>query len=121
MLKGIDNDGNLQNVNVSEDGAIKVFMEGEGNTDNDIETTLLSEVLTIGTTTTEKLINKKIISIMVANYSETSDVSIVIGNDTLKVGANLALELPINTQISSFNMTATEDETKVQLVVKGVK
>ena len=127
MLKGIDEKGNLQNVFVSEDGALSVKIEGASINEQgemsvkmeDTEITLLSEVLIIGTTATEKAINKKVTSIMVANYSETSDISIAIGNNTLQVGANLALELPMNEQIENLYITATEDNTKIQLVVKG--
>lgn len=116
MLKGIDENGNLQNVYVDEEGALKVKLEEEND-----KTTLLTDILIVGTTATSKKINKKVTSVMVANYSETSDVSIAIGDNTLKVGANLALELPINKQITSLSITATEDNTKVQLVVKGVE
>lgn len=120
MLRGIDENGNLQNVNVSEDGAIKVKLE-DGETTKKSEVTLLSDTLTVGTTATSKEINKKVTSIMVANYSETSDVTIANGEDNLKVGANLALELPLNKEISNLNITAEEDNTKMQLVVKGVE
>ena len=123
MLKGVDENGNLQNVYVSEEGALKVNLEGAVATEqtSDNEITILSEVLTVGTTATSKTINKKVTSIMVANYSETSDVSIAVGENTLQVGTNLALELPMNEQISNLSITATEDSTKIQLVVKGVE
>lgn len=121
MLKGIDENGNLQNVNVSEDGAIKVQMRGIVEQTSDKEITLLSEILTVGTTSTSKTISKRITTIMVANYSETSDVSINIGQDNLQVGANLALELPINAEVTNLAITATEPNTKIQLVVKGVE
>lgn len=121
MLKGIDSNGDLQNVYVDEDGAIKVKIEGAIEQTSDKEITLLSERLTVGTTATAKTVNEKITSIMVANYSETSDVTISIGESTLEIGKNLALELPINMEISNFNITATEDNTEIQLVVKGVR
>lgn len=123
MLKGVDENGNLQNVYVSEEGALKVNLKGAVATEqtSDKEFTILSEILTVGTTATSKTINKKVTSIMVANYSETSDVSIAVGENTLQVGANLALELPINLDIASLSITATEDSTKIQLVVKGVE
>ena len=121
MLKGVDENGNLQNVNVSEDGAISVKIDGTIEQTSDKEVTLLSEVLVVGTSATEKNVNKKITSIMVANYSETSDITIAIGSQNLEIGANLALEFPLNVQVSSLNITATEDNTKMQLVVKGVE
>ena len=116
MLKGIDENGNLQNVFVSEDGAVKVKLEEESST-NKKEQTILSDVLTIGTTSTAIEINQKISNIMVANYSETADVTI---NNEYKVGPNLAVELPINDTLNSLNLISTEHNTKIQLVVKGV-
>lgn len=116
MLKGIDENGNLQNVFVSEDGAVKVKLSGE-STDNKTEKTILANVFTVGTTSTAIEINQKISNIMVANYSETADVTI---NNEYKVGPNLAIELPINADIGSLNIISTEDSTKIQLVVKGV-
>lgn len=123
MLKGVDENGNLQNVYVSEEGALKVNLDGTVATEqtSDKEITILSEIVTVGTTATSKNINKKVTSIMVANYSETSDISIAVGDATLQVGANLAMELPINADISALSITATEDSTKIQLVVKGVE
>lgn len=121
MLKGIDEKGNLQNVNVSEDGAVKVQMEGTVEQTSDKEIAVISEILTVGTTSTSKLINRRVTTIMVANYSETSDVSMNIGEKVLQIGANLALELPINAEIANLGITATEDSTKIQLVVKGVE
>lgn len=129
MLRGVDENGNLQNVNVSEDGAVSVKLEGASINEQgemsvkveDKEVTLLSEVLVVGTTATEKTINKKVTSIMTANYSETSDITITIGEQDLQVGANLALEFPINANISTLSITATEASTKMQLVVKGVE
>ena len=112
MLKGTDENGNLQNVYVSEDGALKVELKEDAT----IETTLLCELLTVGTTATAKAINKTVTTIMVANYSETANVII---NDSFKIGPNLAIELPMNTNIANFSITATEDNTEIQLVVKG--
>lgn len=115
MLKGIDEKGNLQNVFVSEDGALKVKVDGEENVKK--ETTLLSNIITVGTTATTIEVNSNISSIMVANYSETADITI---NEEYKVGANLAVELPINSLLENLSIKSTEDNTKIQLVVKGV-
>lgn len=129
MLRGVDENGNLQNVNVSEDGAVSVKLEGASINEQgemsvkveDKEVTLLSEVLVVGTTATEKAINKKVTSIMAANYSETSDITITIGDKNYQLGANLALEFPINAEITNISIVATEASTKMQLVVKGVE
>lgn len=115
MLKGIDEKGNLQNVFVSEDGALKVKVDGEENVKK--ETTLLSNIITVGTTATTIEVNSNISSIMVANYSETADITI---NEEYKVGANLAVELTINSLLENLSIKSTEDNTKIQLVVKGV-
>lgn len=115
MLKGIDENGNLQNVFVSEDGALKVKVDGEENVKK--ETTLLSNIITVGTTATTIEVNSNISSIMVANYSETADITI---NEEYKAGANLAVELPINSLLENLSIKSTEDNTKIQLVVKGV-
>ena len=66
MLKGIDEKGNLQNVNVSEDGAVKVQMEGtvEQTIRISIEIAVISEILTVGTTSTSKSINRRVTTIM---------------------------------------------------------
>lgn len=114
MLKGIDENGILQNVCVSEDGAVKVMLDDESSTK---EKTILSNIITIGTTPTVLEIKQKVSSIMIANYSETADITI---NSEYKVGANLAVELPINSHVDSISITSTEDNTKIQLVVKGV-
>ena len=115
MLKGIDENGNLQNVFVSEDGALKVKVDEEESSTK--EKTMLSNIITIGTTPTVLEIKQKVSSIMVANYSETADITI---NSEYKVGANLAVELPINSHIDNISITSTEDNTKIQIVVKGV-
>lgn len=121
MLKGITKNGDLKNVIINEDGTISVKVQGEITQTLDKETTLKSNILIL--TTAEQIIsiNKKVTMIMVANYSETSDVSITVGTNTYQVGANLALELPMNTMVDNINIFATEDDTKIQLVVKGIE
>lgn len=121
MLKGIDKNEELKNVRLSEEGYLEVKIVGTVEQNSDKEYTLKSQILNVGTTATSFEINKKITDIMVANYSETSNVSITVEEETLQVGSNLALELPINKQVNSLSVTATEDNTKIQLVVKGVE
>lgn len=115
MLKGIDENGNLQNVFVSEDGALKVKVDGEENVKK--ETTILSGVITQGTTTASLALNMEVTSIMVANYSETATITI---NEEYKVGPNIAVELPINKVLPYISFSSTEDNTNAQVVVKGV-
>jgi len=196
MLKGFDKNGNIKDVIVTENGAIKVAMEGGGeaqqtvvtntsenpvpvnvqnssitvgntssnaipvdlqnasiivgNTSSsavpvnmqnasiiigntaqspvpvdvtnaeEIETTLNASVQTVGTTATTIAVNKKVTSIDVANYSESAYVTIIIGQFQAIVGNNIATSLVINSNVENISLTATEDNTKVQIVVKGV-
>ena len=111
----------VENVNVSESGAVKVELQGAIEQTSDREVVLNSSVLTVGTEATTIELNKKVTNIMIANYSETADITINTGSSDLQVGASLALELPINLEIATLSITSTEADTKVQLVVKGVE
>lgn len=117
MLVGITENGNLKNVKVSEEGELLVQ---EGGTSRNSENTLYCNVLTIGTEATNIDINKKVTSIMVANYSDNADITITNGATSYLVGSNLALELPINTDVENLNVSSTVTDTKVQIVIKGV-
>lgn len=119
MLKGIDEKGELRNVRTNEKGAIKVFME-EGTSQDKVETTLICNILSVGTEPTSIPVGKKITSIMVANYSETADITINDGTTDFKVGASIAIELPVNKQVEALSIIAGTADTKAQLVVKGV-
>lgn len=153
MLKGIDENGNLKNVKVTEDGAL-VVSQGEtsgsgsspipvniqnesivvgNNNSNPIpvnlqnesivlgnnETTLSAGVLTLGTTSQSISVNKKVTELSIANYSETADVTIAIGQTNYVVGSNIAVDIPINKTVTSIGLTSTEADTKVQYIVKG--
>ena len=134
MIQGITEKGELKNVVVDENGAIKtssssvnesgavrVSIEGDIKQTSDKEIVLKSNVLTIGQEATEITVGKKITNIMVANYSETADITITAGETQLQVGANLALELPINLEVETLSILSTEADTKIQLVIKGVE
>lgn len=126
MLKGITENGEMKNVRVNNDGALKVALEstedGIKTTSNqDREITLVASVLSVGTGAQSIVVNKKVTSIMVANYSETADITLNTGEKDLQIGANLALELPVNLQVENLTLTSTEADTKIQLVVKGVE
>lgn len=126
MLKGITENGEMKNVKLSENGAIKVELEAstgglETTSSKDREITLIASVLSIGTEEQSIVVNKKVTSIMVANYSETADITLNVGDTDLQIGANLALELPVNLQVENLTIVSTEADTKIQLVVKGVE
>lgn len=126
MLKGITENGEMKNVRLNDDGALKVALEstedGIKTTSNqDREITLVASVLSVGTDAQPIVVNKKVTSITVANYSETADITLNAGGKDLQIGANLALELPVNLQVENLTLTSTEANTKIQLVVKGVE
>lgn len=121
MITGITKNGEMRNVILNEDGSLPVKMEGTIEQTSDKEITLNASIQTLSTTATTITINKKVTMIMIANYSETSDVSIVVDDTTYQVGANLAVELPMNSNINNIVLIATEDNTKIQIVVKGVE
>lgn len=110
----------IRNLKVTEGGNLKVAILEGGYTPVK-ETTLLSNLLTVGTDATSISVNKEVTNIMVANYSEAADLTINDGTNDFKVGPNLALEMPINKQVTNLSITASAADTKVQLVVKGVE
>lgn len=120
MLKAIDEKGELRNLKANEKGALKVFME-DGMPQDKTEKTLISNVLAIGTEPTSISIAKQVTNIMIANYSDTSDITVNDGEMDYKIGGNIAVELPINKQVENLSITATASDTKIQLVVKGVE
>lgn len=142
MLKGINEKGEMKNVKVSNDGEVLVKMNNEGSTEEkttqaeivntsenaipvsvqkETETTLNASVQTVGTTATTIAINKKVTKIDIANYSESANVTLVAGSLTATIGANLATTIAINKQVDNISLTASEADTKVQIVVSGVE
>lgn len=121
MIQGITKNGELKNVIVNDDGTLPVKIDGEITQTSDKEITLNASILTLSTEEQTIAVGKKVTMIMIANYSETGDVSIVVGDKTYQVGANLALELPMNVVIDNLILSSTEADTKIQLVVKGVE
>ena len=86
----------------------------------EVETTLNASIQTVGTTASTVAINKKVTTIDVANYSETADVTITIGNLAAVIGCGIATTLTINANVTNISLQSTEADTKVQIVVKGV-
>lgn len=111
----------IRNLKVTSSGNLKVAIEEGGGGSPAKETTLLSNLLTVGTDATSIPVNKEVTNIMVANYSETADITINDGTNDFKVGPNLAVEMPINKQVTNLSITASAADTKAQLVVKGVE
>ena len=123
MIKAITENDELVNVKATKDGKLLVDMgksSGE-ETAQEVETTLNASIQTVGTTATTVAINKKVTNIDIANYSETADITVVIGDLSAVIGANIATTLVINKDITNISLTSTEADTKVQLIVKGVE
>jgi hypothetical protein len=121
MLKGFDEQGNLRNVKVTEDGEILVKSAGSDSSKsgNEKETTLYAGVSTIGVNEITIGVNEKVSEISVANYSETANVSVSVDNKNFTIGSELALDLPINKMVGTIGLSATEENTKVQYIIKG--
>lgn len=111
----------IRNLKVTDGGNLKVaIVEGGGGTPDKTEVTIYSNIVTAGTQATSIPVNKTVTNIMVANYSETAELTINDGATDFKVGPNLAVEMPINKQVTNLTITSSVADTKVQLVVKGV-
>lgn len=135
MLKGLTEKGELKNIRVSENGELLTKGVGGqssniGNTEDnpvpvkvidEVETTLQAGVITVGTEATTISINKKVTGLSIANYSETADITVTVGEKQYTVGANLAIDLPINSQVTDITIVSSEADTKVQYVAKGVE
>ncbi len=125
MLKGFTEKKELKDVTITPKGALLVSLTGsteEGNSDipvTDNATTILSVVLDVSTVEKEFPINQTVKSVMVANYSEEAVVLINAGKEELQVGPNLAIELPINYNVETLIVKATQDAVKIQITVKG--
>ena len=135
MLKGFTEKGELKDVKVTEAGELLTKQSGgeeiavNNTEENPIpvkeikenETTLNASIQTVGTEVSVIEVNKKVTEIEVANYSETADVTLNINSENFVVGSNIATSLPINEIVESISLNSTEDQTKIQLIIKGVK
>lgn len=123
MIKAITENDELVNVKATKEGKLLVDMgESSGEeTTKKVETTLNASIQTVGTTATTVAINKKVTNIDIANYSETADITVTIGDLVATIGANIATTLVINKDVTNISLTSTEADTKVQLIVKGVE
>lgn len=120
MLKGIDSNGEMRNVRTDENGILKVAIEErEEQTEEKVNTTLKAEIMTVGTTATSVSIAKKITKIMIANYSETANITLNIGTQNFVIGENIACDLNINKHVENISITSSEDNTKIQVIIEG--
>ena len=123
MIKAITENDELVNVKATKEGKLLVDM-GEnsgGETSKEVETTLNASIQTVGTTATTIAINKKVTSIDIANYSETANITMQVGELNAVIGAKVATTLAINKNVTNISLTSSKDDTKVQLIVRGVE
>ena len=135
MMTGITDNYDLKNVKVTDDGAVKVSLGANATTESGAlkvvieeskvvekpETTLKVAIVETGTEATNIEIGKQVTEIEIANYSETATVNLTIGSLEAIIGANLATSIPINKLVDNISLTATEEKTQVQIIVKGVE
>ena len=55
------------------------------------------------------------------NLATQRTVTVTVGEKQYTVGANLAIDLPINSQVTDITIVSSEADTKIQYVVKGVE
>ena len=102
-----------------DDGALKVEVVSGGA--SGVTTTLYSNLVTAGAEAESIAVNKKVTAIMVANYSETADVTVALAGKTFVVGSGIATTFAINKQVTNVEVTATEEGTKAQVIIEGVE
>ena len=145
MLKGFTEKGELKNIRVTDEGEILTKSGGTQNSNiqntdenpvpvkiitgdklevvqtSDQEIVLDASVIMLSTEAHIVELNKKVTVISIANYSDTSDVTMNAGEKSYQIGSNLAIDFPINSVIESISLTSTAADTKIQLLIKGVE
>ena len=145
MLKGFTENGELKDVKVSDNGELLTKVVGaqsstiENTEDNPIPVKIIEEnsvkvvqtsdqevvlnasIMVLSEEAQEIALNKKVTVISIANYSETADVTMVIGEKTYQIGANLAIDFPINSVVESISLNSSTSDTKIQLLIRGVE
>lgn len=123
MIKAITENDELVNIKATKDGKLLVDIgeQGGGDTSQEVETTLNASVHTVGTSATIIEINKKVTSIMIANFSESANLSVTIAGNTFVICNGIATSFSINKEVDNISITATEEDTKVQVIVEGVE
>lgn len=127
MLKGFTEKGEMKNVKVTEGGELLVKNSndsGDKPTQVEVienEVVLSSNIYQLSTEVTNVEINNKVTTIEIANYSETNDIKMIVNDKEYNIGANLSIDFPINKTLESISLVSTAENTKVQLVIKGVE
>lgn len=121
QMRGITDKGNLRNLRTDEKGRMLVVIS-DGKVENISKEKVLTSVsATIGTEATTTAINGNATTMLVANYSETADITIGFDDEEVIVGASVALEIPVNKQVSNLSIKSSEEDTKVYYLLKGIE
>ena len=121
MMVALDSKNELRNVKVDENGHLIVSIEESSSSREEVVTTLYAGVMTLSAEEQTIGIDKKVTEISIANYSETSDIVLNINGNSITIGSNLAIDLPINKTVSILGLSANEADVKVQYAIKGVE
>ena len=113
QIQGVDINGNLRNIRVDENGALKIS-GGETN-----GKTLMCDVVVVGTENTSIAINKKVTKIELANYAESSKLTAHVGDKVFKIAPNMVVDIIVGDIVESIELLSEEEGTQVQYIVEG--
>lgn len=119
QMRGITDGGNLKNIRTDEQGRMLVNVDGQTQTSK--EKVLASASIKAGTEATTIDVNGKVTTALVANYSETATITVAVDGENIVVDSSIAIELPINKEVTSLGIISNEADTKVYYLLKGIK
>lgn len=119
QMRGITDGGNLKNIRTDEQGRMLVNVDGQTQTSK--EKVLASASIKAGTEATTIDVNGKVTTALVANYSETATITVAVDGENIVVDSSIAIELPINKEVTSLEIISNETDTKVYYLLKGIK
>ena len=119
QMQGEGPDGSIKNLKTNENGAL--IVDNTGGSTSASEKVIISGSIMLGTYEQLIAVNANVTSIMVANYGESAEITMKFGEQNILVGANIATELPINEEVTSITLSATEENIKLYYIIKGYK
>lgn len=120
QIQGITKEGEIRNIRTDDNGNMMMIQSAGGDSGASVSdiTTLMCEIVDESKTIR---VGKYITEISVANYSEENNITLTIDSEENIIGANLAFDIPVNKNVTNITIEGTEDDIKLQLVVKGVE
>lgn len=117
QMQGEGPDGSIKNLKTNEKGEL-IVVSSKGGAITSNEKVLMSGNIVLGTEEQVIDVNANVTSIMAANYAESADVVMEVGEQSILVGANIATEFPINEEVTTITLSATAAETKLYYIIK---